>query len=57
VTRARANGKPVIAMKVGGSAVDAAAAASHTASLAGSDAIYDAAFRQLGVERAVTPEI
>jgi len=44
-------------MKVGGSAVDAAAAASHTASLAGSDAIYDAAFRQLGVERAVTPEI
>jgi acetate---CoA ligase (ADP-forming) len=56
VTRARANGKPVIAMKVGGSAVGAAAAASHTASLAGSDAIYDAAFRQLGVERAVTPE-
>jgi len=56
VTRARANGKPVIAMKVGGSAVGAAAAASHTASLAGSDAIYDAAFRQLGVERAVSPE-
>jgi acyl-CoA synthetase (NDP forming) len=56
VTRARANGKPVIAMKVGGSAVGAAAAASHTASLAGSDVIYDAAFRQLGVERAVSPE-
>jgi acetate---CoA ligase (ADP-forming) len=56
VARARANGKPVIAMKVGGSAVGAAAAASHTASLAGSDAIYDAAFRQLGVERARTPE-
>jgi acyl-CoA synthetase (NDP forming) len=56
VTRARANGKPVIAMKVGGSAVGAAAAASHTASLAGSDAIYDAAFRQLGVERATSPE-
>jgi acetate---CoA ligase (ADP-forming) len=56
VTRARVNGKPVIAMKVGGSAVGAAAAASHTASLAGSDAIYDAAFRQLGVERAVSPE-
>jgi acyl-CoA synthetase (NDP forming) len=56
VTRARANGKPVIAMKVGGSAVGTAAAASHTASLAGSDAIYDAAFRQLGVERAVSPE-
>jgi acyl-CoA synthetase (NDP forming) len=56
VTRARANGKPVIAMKVGGSKVGAAAAASHTASLAGQDAIYDAVFRQLGVERAVSPE-
>jgi acetate---CoA ligase (ADP-forming) len=56
VARARANGKPVIAMKVGGSAVGAEAAASHTASLAGSDAIYDAVFRQLGVERAVSPE-
>ena len=48
VARARNNGKPVIAMKVGGSAVGAAAAASHTASLAGSDAVYDAALRQLG---------
>src|SRR5207248_6405181 len=56
VARARAKGKPVIAMKVGGSAVGAAAAASHTASLAGSDAVYDAALRQLGVERARTPE-
>jgi acetate---CoA ligase (ADP-forming) len=56
VARARKNGKPVIAMKVGGSAVGAAAAASHPASLAGSDAVYDAAFRQLGVERAKTPE-
>jgi acetate---CoA ligase (ADP-forming) len=56
VARARADGKPVIAMKVGGSKVGAAAAASHIASLAGSDAIYDAVFRQLGVERAVSPE-
>jgi acetate---CoA ligase (ADP-forming) len=56
VARARANGKPVICMKVGGSAVGHAAAASHTASLAGNDAIYDAALRQLGVERAKTPE-
>jgi acyl-CoA synthetase (NDP forming) len=56
VARARVSGKPVIAMKVGGSTVGAAAAASHTASLAGSDAVYDAAFRQLGVERAVSPE-
>ncbi len=56
VARARDNGKPVIAMKVGGSTIGAAAAASHTASLAGSDAVYDAALRQLGVERAKTPE-
>ncbi|MGE5272017.1 MAG: acetate--CoA ligase family protein, partial [Thiohalocapsa sp.] len=56
VSRARANGKPVICMKVGASSVGAAAAASHTASLAGSDAVYDAALRQLGVERAKTPE-
>jgi acyl-CoA synthetase (NDP forming) len=56
VTRARKNGKPVILMKVGGSTIGAAAAASHTASLAGSDAVYDAALRQLGVERAKTPE-
>jgi acetate---CoA ligase (ADP-forming) len=56
VARARANGKPVILMKVGGSTIGAAAAASHTASLAGSDAVYDAALRQLGVERAKTPE-
>ena len=56
VARARANGKPVIAMKVGTSTVGAAAAASHTASLAGADAVYDAAFRQLAVERAKTPE-
>ena len=56
VARARANGKPVICMKVGASSVGAAAAASHTASLAGSDRVYDAALRQLGVERAKTPE-
>lgn len=56
VARARDNGKPVIAMKVGGSTIGAAAAASHTASLAGSDAVYDAALRQIGVERAKTPE-
>jgi acyl-CoA synthetase (NDP forming) len=56
VERARRNGKPVIAIKVGGSAIGAAAAVSHTAALAGSDQIYDAALRQWGVERARTPE-
>ncbi len=49
---ARARSKPVIMMKVGRSAVGAEAAQSHTASLAGADAIYDAAFRQYGVYRA-----
>jgi len=48
--------KPVILMKVGRSAVGAAAAASHTASLAGSDAVFDAAIRPFGVERVDTTE-
>jgi acyl-CoA synthetase (NDP forming) len=53
---ARERGKPVIFMKVGRSAEGAAAAASHTASLAGSDKIYDAVFAQYGVFRADTTE-
>ncbi len=48
---ARANGKAVVMMKVGSSEVGAVAASSHTASLAGADAIYDAMFRQYGVCR------
>jgi acyl-CoA synthetase (NDP forming) len=39
-------------VKVGTSALGAAAAASHTASLAGNDAVYDAVFRRYGVLRA-----
>lgn len=42
-------GKPIIALKSGVSAHGAAAAASHTGSLAGSGKIYDAAFEQAGV--------
>jgi len=53
---ARANGKPIVIMKVGRSEIGARAASSHTASLAGSDAIYDALFRQYGVHRAATTE-
>ncbi|MCH8998334.1 MAG: acetate--CoA ligase family protein, partial [Proteobacteria bacterium] len=53
---ARARGKPVIFMKVGRSAVGIAAAASHTAALAGTDAIYSAVFRQYGVYRARSTE-
>lgn len=48
---AREAEKPVICMKVGSSEVGAAAAATHTASLAGADAVFDAAFRQFGVVR------
>ncbi len=42
-------GKPVVMLKVGRTAEAAAAAASHTASMAGSYAVYRAAFRQWGV--------
>lgn len=48
--------KPVVMMKVGRSDVGARAASSHTASLAGSDEVYDAVFRQFGVHRATTTE-
>jgi acetyltransferase len=44
--------KPIIALKSGVSAHGAAAAASHTGSLAGSGKIYDSAFEQAGVVRA-----
>jgi acetyltransferase len=44
--------KPVVMLKSGSSQRGAQAAASHTGSLAGSDKIYDAAFKQLGIIRA-----
>ena len=44
--------KPIIALKSGISAHGAAAAASHTGSLAGAAKIYGAAFRQAGVVQA-----
>ncbi|HXW29030.1 MAG TPA: acetate--CoA ligase family protein, partial [Xanthobacteraceae bacterium] len=53
---AHAARKPVILMKVGRSAVGAEAAASHTASLAGSDAVFAAALRSYGVARVETTE-
>lgn len=43
--------KAKLAIKAGVSQAGARAAASHTGSLAGSDAVYDAAFRQCGVVR------
>jgi acetate---CoA ligase (ADP-forming) len=49
-----ARSKPVLAMRSGTSSAGARAAASHTAALAGSDAVVDALFRQAGVLRATT---
>ncbi|MBN3036932.1 MAG: CoA-binding protein [Candidatus Diapherotrites archaeon] len=44
--------KPIIAIKAGRSAAGAKAVSSHTGSLAGSDIVWDAAFKQAGVMRA-----
>jgi len=46
--------KPIVVLKVGRGQKGAKAASSHTGSLAGSDATYDAAFRQYGVIRTDT---
>ncbi|NIP76993.1 MAG: hypothetical protein GTN90_13865, partial [Xanthomonadales bacterium] len=53
---ARANRTPVVFMKVGRSEVGAQAASSHTASLAGEDAVYDAVLRQHGAWRVRSTE-
>jgi len=49
---ARQARKPVVMMKVGVSVVGSMAAQSHTASLAGNDAVTDAALAEVGVVRA-----
>jgi acetyltransferase len=49
--RAAARVKPVVVVKSGRMAQGAKAAATHTGALAGSDAVYDAAFRRAGVLR------
>ncbi len=49
--RAAARTKPVIVIKAGRHAQGARAAATHTGALAGSDAVYDAAFRRAGLVR------
>ena len=49
--RAAARVKPVIVVKSGRMAQGAKAAATHTGALAGSDAVYDAAFRRAGILR------
>ncbi|MBO9513885.1 MAG: acetate--CoA ligase family protein [Variovorax sp.] len=53
---ARARRKPVVVMKVGASEQGAAAAASHTGSLAGADVVFDTIFKEGGAWRAQTLE-
>jgi acetyltransferase len=49
--RAAARIKPVVVIKAGRHVQGARAAATHTGALAGSDAVYDAAFRRAGLLR------
>ncbi len=53
---ARRHRKPVVMMKVGRSELGGHAAKSHTASIAGDDAVTDAVMREFGVVRASTTE-
>jgi len=53
---ARERRKPLVLMKVGASAAGAKASMAHTGKLTGNDAVFNAAFRQLGIIRAHTPE-
>ena len=53
---ARANRKPVVMMKVGRSELGGQAAQSHTASIAGDDAVTDAVLAEFGVVRARNTE-
>ena len=52
--RAAARNKPIIVVKAGRATDGARAAATHTGALAGSDDVYDAAFRRAGALRVAT---
>ena len=52
--RAFARSKPIVVLKAGRSKEGARATFSHTGSMAGNDAVYDAAFHRAGVIRAGT---
>jgi acetyltransferase len=54
--RAAARTKPVVVVKAGRRGAGARAARSHTGALAGSDAVYDAAFRRAGMLRVLQLE-
>ncbi|MBH8581900.1 acetate--CoA ligase family protein [Bisbaumannia pacifica] len=53
--KALQRGIPIVALKAGVSSLGAELALSHTSSLAGSDALYDALFERLGVIRVGGP--
>ena len=53
--RALEQGVPLVALKAGSSALGASTTVSHTGSLAGPDALYDALFRRLGIARVFDP--
>jgi acyl-CoA synthetase (NDP forming) len=50
--RAKKAGKPIVVYKVGKSEAGIKAAVSHTGALAGTDKMYDALFKQVGIIRA-----
>ena len=49
--KARAAGKPIVALKIGLSDVTARSAQAHTGSLVGDDRVFDGVCRQFGVVR------
>lgn len=53
--KSRARGVPIVALKTGASRLGAALTVSHTGSLAGADALYDALFDRVGIQRVTSP--
>ncbi len=53
--QALARGVPLVALKAGSSLIGASTTISHTGSLAGPDALYDALFKRLGIARVADP--